>query len=71
MTHGEFAEGYNLINMQGSEFLTSLRMLAGRKVMVKKLSDFKDRHKTKQSESIAVLLARATRKQYHCSPPVP
>jgi len=34
-------------------------MLAGREVMVKKLSDFKDRHKTKQSESIAVLLARA------------
>jgi hypothetical protein len=60
MTHGEFAEGYNLIkNMQGSEFLTALRMLAGREVMVKKLSDFKDRHKTKQSESIAVLLARA------------
>ena len=60
MTHGEFAEGYSLIkNMEGSEFLTALRMLAGREVMVKKLSDFKDRHKTKQSESIAVLLARA------------
>ena len=60
MIHGEFAQGYNLIkNMQGSEFLTALRMLAGREVMVKKLSDFKDRHKTKQSESIAVLLARA------------
>ena len=44
--------------MQGDEFLTALRMLAGREVMVKKLSDFKDRHKT-QSESIAVLLARA------------
>ena len=60
ITHSEFAEGYNLIKgMQGDEFLTALRMLAGREVMVKKLSDFKDRHKTKQSESIAVLLARA------------
>jgi hypothetical protein len=27
--------------------------------MVKKLSDFKERHKAKQSESIAILLARA------------
>jgi hypothetical protein len=36
MTHSEFAEGYNLIkDMQGSEFLTALRMLAGREVMVK------------------------------------
>jgi hypothetical protein len=43
----------------GSEFLTALRMLAGREVMVKKLTDFKARHKAKQSESIAVLLARA------------
>jgi hypothetical protein len=34
-------------------------MLAGREVMVKKLSDFKERHKAKQSESIAILLARA------------
>ena len=60
ITHSEFAEGYNLIKgMQGDEFLTALRMLAGREVMVKKLSDFKDRHKTKQSESIAILLARA------------
>jgi len=60
MTHSEFAEGYDLIkDMQGSEFLTALRMLAGREVMVKKLTDFKERHKAKQSESIAVLLARA------------
>jgi esterase/lipase superfamily enzyme len=60
MTHSEFAEGYNLIkDMQGSEFLTALRMLAGREVMVKKLTDFKERHKAKRSESIAVLLARA------------
>jgi hypothetical protein len=34
-------------------------MLAGREVMVKKLSYFKERHKAKQSESIAGLLARA------------
>ena len=60
MTHSEFAEGYNLIkDMQGSEFLTALRMLAGREVMVKKLTDFKERYKAKQSESIAILLARA------------
>jgi hypothetical protein len=31
MTHGEFAEGYNLIkDMEGGAFLTALRMLAGR-----------------------------------------
>ena len=60
MTHSEFAEGYNLIkDMEGSEFLTAWRMLAGREVMVKKLSDFKESHKAKQSESIAVLLAQA------------
>ena len=59
MTHSEFAEGYNLIkDMEGSEFLTALRMLAGREVMVKKLSDFKESHKAKQSESIAALLTR-------------
>ena len=60
MTHNGFAEGYNLIKeMEGREFLTALRMLAGREAMVKKLSDFKERHKGKQSESIAVLLTRA------------
>jgi hypothetical protein len=59
MTHSGFAEGYNLIkDMEGSEFLTALRMLAGREVMVKKLSDFKESHKAKQSESIAALLRR-------------
>ena len=45
--------------MQGSEFLTALRMLAGREVMVKKLSDFKEKHKGEKSESIAALLTRA------------
>jgi hypothetical protein len=60
MIHNGFPEGYNLIkDMEGSEFLTALRMCAGRDVMIKKLSDFKERHKAKQSESIAVLLARA------------
>jgi len=60
ITHSEFAEGYNLIKgMQGDEFLTALRMLAGREVMVKKLSDFKEKHKGEKSESVAALLTRA------------
>ena len=60
MTHNGFAEGYNLIKeMEGREFLTALRMLAGREAMVKKLSDFKERQKAEQTESIAVLLTRA------------
>jgi hypothetical protein len=60
ITHSEFAEGYNLIKgMQGDEFLTALRMLAGREVMVKKLSDFKEKHKREKSESVAALLTRA------------
>jgi hypothetical protein len=59
MTHNEFTEGYNLIkDMQGNEFLTALRMIAEHEVMVKKLSDFRERHKAKKSESIAVLLTR-------------
>jgi hypothetical protein len=60
ITHSEFAEGYNLIKgMQGDEFLTALRMLAGREVMVEKLSDFKEKHKREKSESVAALLTRA------------
>jgi len=60
MTHGKFAEGYNLIeDMQGSEFLTALRMLAEYEVMIKKLSDFRERYKAEDSESIAALLTRA------------
>jgi hypothetical protein len=59
MTHSEFAEGYNLIkDMQGSEFLTALRMLAGHEVMVKKLSGFKEKHKGEKFESVAALLTR-------------
>jgi hypothetical protein len=34
-------------------------MLAGREVMVKKLSDFKEKHKGVKSESVAALLTRA------------
>ncbi len=60
MTHGKFTEGYNLIeDMQGSEFLTALRMLAEHEVMVKKFSDFRERYKAEDSESIAALLTRA------------
>ena len=60
MTHGEFAEGYSLIrDMQGSDFLTALRMLAEQEAMVKKLSDFREKHKGEKSESVAALLRRA------------
>ena len=76
MTHGEFAEGYSLIrDMQGSDFLTALRMLAEQEAMVKKLSDFKEKHKGEKSESVALLLTRAlkkaTKRQYPCSRRVP
>ena len=38
MTHGAFADGYSLIReMQGSDFLTALRMLAEQEAMVKKI----------------------------------
>lgn len=60
MTHSEFDDGYNLIKeMQGSEFLTALRMLAEQGVMVHKLSNFRERQKAKGSELIATLLTRA------------
>jgi hypothetical protein len=60
MTNGEFAEGYNLIkDMQGGDFLTALRLLVEHEALVKRLCDFKERHKAKGSESIAALLARA------------
>jgi hypothetical protein len=71
MTHNEFAEGYNLIkDMQANEFLTALCMIAEHEVMVKKLSDFTERHKAKQSESIAALLAREAHTTAS-SPPLP
>jgi len=60
MTHGKFAEGYNLIkDLQGGDFLTALRMLVEQESLVTRISDFRERHKTKGSESIAVLLTRA------------
>jgi esterase/lipase superfamily enzyme len=60
MTNGKFAEGYNLIkDMQGGDFLTALRMLVEHEHLVKRLSDLRERHKAKGSESIAALLARA------------
>jgi esterase/lipase superfamily enzyme len=63
MTHGEFAEGYSLIKeMQRSDFMTALGMLAAQEAMVKKLSEFKEKHKTNKSESIAVLLTRRQRR---------
>jgi hypothetical protein len=50
-------------------------MLAEHEVMVKKLSDFRERYKAEDSASTAALLTRAaegeTRRQYPCSPPVP
>jgi hypothetical protein len=60
MTNDKFAEGYNLIkDMQGGDFLTALRMLVEHEALLKRLSDFRERHKAKGSESIAALLARA------------
>jgi hypothetical protein len=60
MTDSRFAEGYNLIKeMQGGEFLTALRMLSEQEVMVKKLSDFRERQAANESQSIATLLLRA------------
>ena len=45
MTHGEFAEGYSLIrDMQGSDFLTALHMLAEQEAMVKRLSEIGRAH---------------------------
>ena len=60
MTNDRFLEGYSLIrDMQANDFLIALRMLAEHGVMIKKLCDFKERHKTKETESIAALLTRA------------
>jgi hypothetical protein len=60
MTNGKFADGYDLIkDMQGGDFLTALRMLVEHEALVKRLLDFTERHRTKGSESIAALLARA------------
>jgi hypothetical protein len=58
MTNDRFLEGYSLIReMQANDFLIAL--LAEHGLMIKKLCDFKERHKTKETESIAALLTRA------------
>ena len=63
MTNDRFPEGYSLIrNMQANDFLIALRMRAEHGAMIKKLCDFKERHKTKETESIADLLTRAAEK---------
>ncbi len=60
MTHSQFAEGYNLIrDMQGSEFLAALHMLAEHGVLIRKLSNFRERHKARQSEPTVAMLTRA------------
>jgi hypothetical protein len=43
-----------------NDFLIALRMLAEHGVMIKKLSDVKERHKTTETESIAALLTRGS-----------
>jgi hypothetical protein len=42
--------------MQANDFLIALRMRAEHGAIIKKLCDFKERHKTKETESIAALL---------------
>jgi hypothetical protein len=60
MTNDRFLEGYSLIrDMQENDFLIALRMRAEHGAMIRKLCDFKERHKTKETESIAALLTRA------------
>ena len=59
MTNDRFLEGYSLIRLQANDFLIALRMRAEHGAMIKKLCEFKERHKTKETESIAALLTRA------------
>src|SRR5215468_5469700 len=60
MTHGEFAEGYSLIrDMQGSDFLTALRMLAEQEAMVKKYLTLKKSIKGRNLNRSLHLLTRA------------
>jgi N-acetylglucosamine kinase-like BadF-type ATPase len=60
MTNDRFIEGYSLIrDMQANDFLIALRIRAEHGVMIKKLCDFKERHKTTETESIAAMLTRA------------
>jgi len=74
ITHGKFAEGYKLIeDMQGSEFLTDLRMLAEYEVMIKKYLTSEKGIKRKILSRLRHCPRRRgeTRKQYPCSLPVP
>lgn len=60
MTNDRFPEGYKLIkDMQANEFLIALRMLAEQGAMIKKLCEFRERQKARETESIAALLTRA------------
>ena len=76
MTHGEFAEGYSLIrDMQGSDFLTALRMLAEQEAMVKKYltskKSIKGRNLNRSRHYSRERLKKATKRQYPCSLLVP
>jgi hypothetical protein len=60
MTNDRFLEGYSLTrDMQANDFLIALRMRAEHGAMISELCDFKERHKTKETESIVDLLTRA------------
>jgi hypothetical protein len=60
MTNDRFPEGYKLIkDMDANEFLIALHMLAEQTAMIKKLCDFRERQKVKETESITALLTRA------------
>jgi hypothetical protein len=60
MTNDGFPEGYKLIkDMDANEFLIALHMLAEQTAMIKKLCDFRERQKVKETESITALLTRA------------
>ena len=76
MTHGEFAEDYSLIrDMQGSDFLTALRMLAEQEAMVKKYltskKSIKGRNLNRSLHYSRERLKKATKRQYPCSLRVP
>ena len=69
MTHGEFAEGYSLIrDMQGSDFLTALRMLAEQETSKKSI---KGRNLNRSRHYSRERLKKATKRQYPCSLLVP
>jgi hypothetical protein len=60
MINDRFLEGHSLIrDMQANDFLIALRMRAEHGAMIRKLCDFKERHKTEETESVAGLLTGA------------